>query len=102
MGAKTGALMFACPRDNGAEALYQFSKRARHPEPDEAPITQSRNWGLYRAGGGKSKGCLESVKMSGCNVAITPHMKPEAALRLEAKLRGMTAPQSAESLQEYV
>ena len=40
---KAGGLMFACPRDNGANALQLIFREGRRPEPDEAPITQSRN-----------------------------------------------------------
>jgi len=33
--ARTGALMFACPRDNGANALKQFFREGSRPERDE-------------------------------------------------------------------
>jgi hypothetical protein len=81
--AETGALMFACPRDNGANALERIFREGRRPEADEAPITQSRNAGLYRTGEGESKGCPRIVPPSGYNVAMAPHMswKPFLAAR---------------------
>ena len=54
--ANTGALVFACPRDNRANVLERFSGRARRPERTKC---QSRNLGighLYAMGLGRSKG----------------------------------------------
>jgi hypothetical protein len=54
--AKTGALVFACPRDTGANALDQIFREGRVGLRQTK--RQSRNHGtagLYRVGEGESK-----------------------------------------------
>jgi hypothetical protein len=50
-----GALVFACPRDNGANALRLRFREGTSSEASEAPITHSRNTALYRASAAERK-----------------------------------------------
>lgn len=55
---KDGALVFACPRDNGANALQLRFREGTSSEAGEAPITHSRNAVLYHPGAAERKAAL--------------------------------------------
>jgi hypothetical protein len=44
----TRALVFACPRDSGANSLRLEFREGASSEASDAPITHSRNGPLYR------------------------------------------------------
>src|SRR5271166_3220841 len=52
---KASALMFACPRDNGRTCCDEIPRGYVAENPDEMPITHSRNAAVYRPDMGQCK-----------------------------------------------